>query len=93
MGKIYTNPYNVYGKKLAPETLRELIIEKQRRINELTTAIQLAESYLMENLDSKPVTYRLGNMKKDLSRAYIERDRAECRLVVLRERIRERDKS
>lgn len=93
MKKLSPNPNLAkYHSTFSTESYHELIITIERRISALITSIQQAEQYLTTNPLSKPVIYRLSNMRKDLERAYIDRDKAECRLVVLLERIAASDK-
>lgn len=83
------NPYHKLHSNLSPQSYKDLIINQQRRISEITAAIQQAENYLITHPGCEPVTWRLGAMRKDLSKAYIDLKRSERSLAELLERMKE----
>lgn len=93
MTRFSFNPYQKYGKALSPQSFRELIIEQQRRIKEITTAIIQAKQYLTEHPDSKPVLFRLKALKKEKVRVHHKLTVARGRLEELLKRIRESKQS
>lgn len=87
MTRFSFNPYHKLGFNLSPQSFRELIIEKQRRINEISNSILKAEYYLSNNPDSKPTIFRLANLKKDRIAVSYELVRAQHRLAEILKRM------
>lgn len=83
------NPYHKYGKAFSPISYKELIIEQQRRISELTAAIQQAEQYLEANPGLEPILYRLNSMTRELATVRASLTKSERGLAELLEKMKE----
>jgi len=87
MTRFSFNPFHKLNSNISNHSWKELILAQQRRINEITAAIQQAESYLEKNPDSKPVTWRLRTLRKDYSKVCKDLAKSERSLAELLERM------